>query len=162
MGFHNGLLSCHHFLSTAKNSMSMHTKQGPIRTNLHCPNHWCRFRFVGREAEAFFPHPFAIGKERGDTRGATGCRQTSGVLADRQSPNHINCTCICTSSDTRMCCVHLHFYTHKHTWHLKCTVHRCTANPIVKWGAMRGRAGRWNGWRDMQRESVCWQDCDRA
>lgn len=113
--------SSHHFLSTAKNSMSLHTKQGPIRPNLHCPNHWCRFRFVGQEAEAFFQDPYTVGKERGDTRGGWGWRETRGGLADRRSLNHINCIFICTSSDTSMyTSIFMHTSTH-HTWNVRLT-----------------------------------------
>lgn len=54
--FHFGLLSSFFFFALffcAARAATLHTKQGPIRPNLHRPIYWCRFRFVGGKAESF-------------------------------------------------------------------------------------------------------------
>lgn len=70
-----------------KNCISLHTKQGPIRPNLHHAIYWCRFTFVGGKAEAFSLIPTLQGwrEEGGEDEGETG-----GGLADRSSLNHIH------------------------------------------------------------------------
>lgn len=140
----------------------LHTKQGPIRPNLHCPIYWCRFRFVAEKAEAFSLIPPAVSERGYEGLSMRGNLRWLGWY-DESEPHQPS--------------VHLHRYRFAHlqaridnpAWSREphIVIHHigdvrlavAQQNPRDTRGIDERDEGR-KGWREG--EQKCWQDCDRA
>lgn len=150
LGFYNRLAPSHPFLSS-DNGVSLHTEQGPIRSNLHRPNYWCRFIFVGGEAKALFPDPHTVGKDK--ARWAGGRRLEWRRV---RAPSNVHAS---AHDQIRAMSTHSpHLYAGKKAPHLKCSAGGHAAKPPTP-QSVEGRRTRdvkgGRGWRDAGRQSWC-------
>lgn len=138
------------------NCIFLHTKQGPIRPNLHCPIYWCRFWFVGGKAEAFslIPALWGCGAQEG-VRVRGNWRWLGWTTSTTHTFTHIHCIHTFAQPRPRTRTQSCMGWKAKHT-HITFEMYSSQShsyNPQRDWGGAardEGREGGKDGWRESQ------------